>query len=347
MKKTCIALFSLILLVSSCEEKQVAKNSVTDQSHKSLITKSDKTYANFRDGSTITSYKGVLVSIPSKYPQGVLDFTVEDFESVALNTYKTGFHKVSHIKGETLSEIFKATYEVYPDMNEFKVEEYRQLLPHLTDKEIIVNSEVILDYVEKLMAFDIASAFSQLNDAPFSISDFLESERKGRRSPSLQGFLNGACVVSVVIAHPRLGIGGLLNAKSLAENFSVQKAPVSLGDQDALRHGYWIVFMGKYGAYRYGNPNRAASIVEDIAWAHECAHFGLGSKVDKHNNKVSSSYYRANVNQTGSWPNRNSTVSKSDNTIANEVAAYNIYFVQNDYQISNYNTVDQLVKSEQ
>ena len=104
-----------------------------------------------------------------------------------------------------------------------------------------------------------------------------------------------------------MDINGLWSSVDYANNLSAQYGTPTTnggsGDRmDALRHGLWGVFLGKFGTRRYSNPDKAERIIEDLLNAHECGQGGgLASAMDYHNNRIALKYYRDNVVVWGPW----------------------------------------------
>lgn len=319
--------FTLCILFTSCETElnEMSGTSTTDA----------KYFANFNSARQ-AHFKGLEVQLPEGYPTNLLEFTLRDFEDIALNRTSKNVYKVKHVRGNSLVEIIEEVYKLYPSFDYFDAKAYQRIFPKMTMEEISENSETILDYIEKIMAFDIVSAFSQLNGAEYSL---ISNERKARGYISSGDWLNTACTVSVVISHPRLDISGLRLAVDNANYFcGVYGSPTNNGGSndymDAVRHGIWGVYLGKEGTWRYSNPDKAMDIVSQLLLSHECGQSGIGTGMDMQNNRVALEYYRNNVEVTGSWPNRNTRINKTFREIAITISAYPCHLVSTVSEIS-------------
>ncbi|GEM_PF-3335328 len=333
MKKTL--LFITICCFSiSCNNNQEESRVVKPLDENS----SSKYFSNFSK-STRIEYKGMEVEFPDGYPKDLLTFKTKDFEDIALNKSQKNILKVKNIKGNSLKEIIDDVYTKYPTFDYFDAKEYQKIFPKLSIQEINEKSEAILEYVEKIMAFDIASAFSQLSGAAYSLDP---NSRKSRGPISSGDWLNSACTVSVVISHPRLDISGLYLAVDKANAMSATYGlPTTNGGSndymDAVRHGVWGVFLGKEGTWRYSDPDNAVDIITQLLNAHECGQSGLGTAMDGHNNVVALMYYKTHVQITGSWPNRNTRIHETFENVASTIAAYPCDYVTNVADINSRN----------
>jgi hypothetical protein len=245
------------------------------------------------------------------------------------------------VKGVNLGEIIDNVYRKYPSFDKFDAKQYKRFFPKLNEDEILKNSEVILLFMEKIMAFETASAFSQLENAEYSLADYVKPKSKnGRIIMSAQGFFNGVCTVSIVISHLRLDMSGLYDAYCYALDDSAQYGTPTTGGgddyMDAIRHGIWAVYMGKYGTWRY-NKATACNILDALITSHECAASGMPKKMDFHNNKVSLQYYSNNVVQSGPWWNPSTSIGQSRLQIINDMKSLPAHQVSTEAEISQKN----------
>jgi hypothetical protein len=90
--------------------------------------------------------------------------------------------------------------------------------------------------------------------------------------------------------------------------------------RDALRHGIWGTYVGKYACTRYGSVNEAASVITGFLDSHECNQNSVSSSMDKHNNVITVGYYILNTESyNAGFLNNNTRVNKTDEVIANEI----------------------------
>ncbi len=281
------------------------------------------------------NFKGLIGIIQKMYPEELFELTNNEIVNVALNKSQKKFYKVEGINGNSLTEIINFVYKKYPNFDKFDAIEYQKYFPKLSINEINKNSENILEFTEKLMGFEVASAFSQLKNAKFQI-DRLELEgskrKKTRGYISAGTWINDVCTIGVVLAHLRLDISGLWDAVDAANNQSgINGNPTTNGGSndrmDALRHGLWGIYLGKYGTWRYGDKDYAKNIIRALLNAHECGNSGISEKMDLHSNEVALEYYINHVVQTGPWWNRNTHVNESEEDIVNEIKNYPVEFL--------------------
>lgn len=344
MKK--LKLLSILFALSvfySCQKEKLISN---DQNAKA--TENNNTFANsiikfsnenmssnLRIGNISTTkeikYKNIIGNIPSGYPSELFDFKTIDIENIALKKSIYNKNIKDGMKGNSLSEIISKILKQYPSFDDFKSQEYKKYFPKLSNAEIDKNSEEIKEFIEKIIAYEIAASFSLYNNLEYKLGNITNKNARGYISSF--DWLNTACTVSVVIAHPRLDISGLRTAVDEANSKCFVPGIPSPGgggnDQvDAIRHGIWGVYLGKFGTWRYSDQSNARSIIAQLLNAHECGQSGLGTNMDFHNNQIALNYYSANVTQTGSWPNRNTRVHKTTETIVNEIANYQRIYCQ-------------------
>lgn len=329
MKKQLILLVILTLFIFSCEKNDTFNDLNTQQSQNHVA----KNNANARKN---VNFKNLNVEIPDYFPNGVLNFKSNDFYNIAMNSSKGSFYKVNHIKGKSLKEIMDNAYKYYPNMNTFDSKEYKKIFPQFTEEQIVDNKEILDEVIEKMMAFDISSAFSQLKDAKYIL---FENNKNARGYISSFDWLNSACTVAIVVSHPRLDLSGLAQAVNDANSLCfTYGTPTSNGGTndlaDAVRHGIWGIYLGKHGTWRYSDPSNAWGIIYELLAAHECGHSGLGTAMDFHNNSVALKYYSDHVQVTGSWPNRNTRIFESVETIASTIASYQCDLVYTEYSMT-------------
>lgn len=283
------------------------------------------------------------ISDTLQYPSDLLDYTAQDFQDIALNKSNKSIVKIKNIKGNTLDEIIEDVYSKYPSFDQFNSQAYKKIFPKLSTDEIQENKEIILECVEKMMAFDVSSAFSQLKGAKYALTD--KKKKNARGTIMSSEWLNEACTVMVVVNNLRLDINGLWKSVDVANSQAGSKGiPTTNGGtndyMDAVRHGVWGIFLGKYGTWRYSDPNKAAGIILQLLNAHECGQYstdgGKSTLMDMHNNKIALNYYRSHVKITGSWLNHSTEISESDDTIASTIASYSVTLISNSLNLSDF-----------
>lgn len=326
-------------LILNDENTRVTENNNTFEN--SIVKFSNENINdNLRIGNISTTkeikYKNITGNIPSGYPSELFDFKTADIENIALRKSIYNKNIKDGMKGTNLYDIMTKILKQYPSFDKFKSQEYKKYFPKLSNAEIDKNSEEIKEFIEKIIAYEIAASFSLHNNLQYKLGNITNKNARGYIS-SFE-WLNTVCTVSVIIAHPRLDIIGLINAVN--EGNTKCFIPTLFGgngtnDQiDAIRHGIWGVYLGKFGTWRYSDISNARSIIAELLNAHECGQSGLGTRMDFHNNQIALNYYSANVTQTGSWPNRNTEVSKTTQTILDEISNYPRIYCQTDLAIN-------------
>ncbi len=194
------------------------------------------------------------------------------------------------------------------------------------------------------MAFETISAFSQLPNGKFNFNDHPKSKttRNGRINSDLNDIFNSVCGVAVLVMHARIDVGGGFHAVDVANEKCVRACPSCLSSDDkadALRHGIWGIYLGKYSTYRYGDKSKAYGIILQLLESHECGLSGPSQQMDYKNNYSALQYYSDVVEVTGPWWDRNTTIYASDESIANHMNGLNYYLVSPS-QIWNYSTYE-------
>ncbi len=303
-------------------------------------------YSGLRQSQKEISYDVLQAFLPESYPINLSEFKVQDFEDIALKKSEKTYSNVEIVKGNTLDEIIEATYKKYPSFDQFEPQAYKGLFPKLSENEIIQNKEIILDFTEKMMAFDVSISFAKLEDAKYVISNKRNRDARGYISGGT--WLNEVCTVSIIISHLRLDINGLWSSVEYANSLSAQYGLPATNDgngdrMDALRHGLWGIFIGKFGTHRFSNPNKAKGIIKDLLDAHECGQGGLdggfSSAMDLHNNKIALKYYRDNVVVWGPWWNKSTLIQSHPGYIAIQLSLYPVDLVSTTAEMNQRNDV--------
>lgn len=210
MKKQSILLFFITFFILSCEKNESLFPSPNQNSN--INISGDVSKARKK-----VSIKDFSVMIPEYFPNDVMEYNPNDFYNIAMNNHKKVFFKIKHIKGNSLKEIFENVLKYYPNIDIYNAKEYQKIFPDLSENEIFLNKENLDKVLDNLMAFDISSAFSQLKGAKYVLS---EDNKNARGYISSFDWLNSACTVAVVAAHPRLDFSGLSLAVSDANSKS-------------------------------------------------------------------------------------------------------------------------------
>lgn len=337
-----ILFLSLTLSYISCDKESILTSVNSLQKNEDSQVSNTVQFAITEDTKEV-KFKNLEGIIPAEYPSELFEFNANNLSDIALNKFEKKYQTVKGIKGSSLSEIIESVYKRYPSFETFDSKQYKKFFPKLSNDEILKNSEIILQFTEKLMAYEVVSAFSQLENTEFTLKDFRKPKNKNARGYiSSFEWLNSVCTVAVVVTHLRLDISGLWNAVDVANNLSSSHGtPTTNGGtndrQDALRHGIWGAFLGKYATWRYGDKNHATQVISELLIAHECGYGGMSVAMDMHNNCIALSYYYNHVIQTGPWWNRNTEIPQSDDDIVNEIKTYPVDFVTNSNQIDERN----------
>lgn len=253
-------------------------------------------------------YKNLNAQMPAAYPEGLLEFSPGDLEHISLTENLNSKSGLRIVRGSTFDEIVDGVRRNYPDFDNAAPEEYKPYFPKLSREQIIENQDIVFQYVEKLMGYEVAISVAAL--------------RNGRAKSNLRTAYetSNSCEEWYYATHLRLDKGGMDKARDLAKS----KAGTNIDErQDANRHAVWNVYLGKYAAYRYGSVNEAMAVVLGLTEAHECDTpqiEALSKDMDLFNNLVGLQYftqiaqkYKKNIF------NYNVKVTKSDDEIFNYI----------------------------
>ncbi|SKB94188.1 DUF6973 domain-containing protein [Dyadobacter psychrophilus] len=269
-------------------------------------------------------YKNLSAQMPIAYPEEILDFSPSDLEYIALTENLNGASHLRTINGNTFDEIVEGVRKNYPDFDNATPEEYKPYFPKLSTEQIIENQDIVFQYVEKLMGYEVAISVA--------------ASRSGRTKSNLRTSYgtSNSCDEWYYATHLRLDKGGMDKARDLAKS----KAGVLEDErQDANRHAIWNVYLGKYAAYRYGSVGEAMGVVQGLTEAHECdvpQNKALSKDMDLFNNLVGLLYfsqiaqkYKKNIFDY------NVKVTKTDDEIYTYIKSLNDRMAASSAEISN------------
>ncbi|MCF2500711.1 DUF6973 domain-containing protein [Dyadobacter chenhuakuii] len=220
----------------------------------------------------------------------------------------------------------------YPDFDNATPEEYKPYFPKLSTEQIIENQDVVFQYVEKLMGYEVAISVA--------------ASRSGGTMHNLRtAYQSNSCEEWYYAGHLRLDKDGMKKAMDLA----YAKAGYGTNDRsDANRHAVWNVYLGKYAAYRYGSVNEAMAVVLGLTNAHECdtpQNQQLSKDMDLFNNLVGLQYftqiaqkYKKNIFDY------NVKVTKTDEEIFGYINSLSARIVASSAEINNGSPLNILVK---
>ncbi|MCP9768888.1 hypothetical protein EGI22_13280 [Lacihabitans sp. LS3-19] len=333
-------LIILFFLISSCENNKIESPNNLSQTSLSESYFEDLKKEDFKQ----VQYKGLTGLIPREYPLELFSFDSKSIQKIVENRDYKSIPKIKGIKGQNLYEITEFVKSRYPSFDNFDAEIYNEIFPTLTIEEIKSNSELILEFTEKLIAFETISAFSQLPNGKFNFNDHPKSKssKNGRINSDLQDIFQSACGVAVLVMHPRIDVGGGFSAVDVANEKCTRACSTCSGSDDkvdALRHGIWGIYLGKYATYRYGDKSKALGIILQLLESHECGSSGSAQQMDYKNNYVALQFYSDVVEITGPWWNRNTTIYASDEFIADHINSLD-YFLVTPSQIWDYSSYE-------
>lgn len=223
-------------------------------------------------------YRNLSAQMPVAYPEALLKFSPGDLEHIALTENLTSAANLRTVKGNTFDEIIEGVRKNYPDFDNATPEEYKPYFPKLSTEQIIENQDVVFQYVEKLMGYEVAISVAA------SRNRRIQSNMRVNYGPN-------SCEEWYYATHLRLDKGGMDKARDLAK----AKAGTNVDErQDANRHAIWNVYLGKYAAYRYGSVVEAMGVVQGLTEAHECDTpqiEALSKDMDLFNNLVGLQYF--------------------------------------------------------
>jgi hypothetical protein len=204
----------------------------------------------------------------------------------------------------------------YPSLSKIddnEIEKAKKYFPKMDKKQAYENWQTVLDYVEKLIGYDVALEVSQKKKSP-----------KNGRVNYLMTPLN-SCEFWFIAGNARMK-SGVETASSLAfekELYATGESSHNYqGRGDAIRHAIWNIYIGKYACDSYGEISKAAEKIKGFTDAHECTSpEGADKEMDLHNNAVGIEYYkmiaqRVKVGCFLGICNHNVVIGLSDNTIA-------------------------------
>ena len=280
------------------------------------------------------TYKNLSAQMPVAYPETLLEFSPGDLEHIALIENLNSASNLRTVKGNTFDEIVEDVRKNYPDFDNATPEEYKPYFPKLSTEQIIENQDVVFQYVEKLMGYEVAISVA--------------ASRNERTESNMRvNYESNSCEEWYYAGHLRLDKGGMKKAMDL----SYAKAGYGTDDRsDANRHSVWNVYLGKYAAYRYGSVNEAMAVVLGLTEAHECDTpqiEALNKDMDLFNNLVGLQYftqiaqkYKKNIFDY------NVKVTKSDDEIINYLKSLSDRIVTSSAEIKNGSPLTILVKLE-
>ena len=275
--KKIIALASIIVasLTFSCREENVQNEApVKLTSFKSV------------------KYKEIEALMPIDYPSELVNYNEVQLKEVALANQNKNL-RITQKK--TLTEIVENVYAKYPSFDNFDAKAYKKYFPKLTEAEIIANSESILSYMEKLMGYEVADVFSKEGDGIIEVKP--KKNKNGRVGINILEAIT-ECETWYYLAHLRMDWNGIYTARDKAFESSSTVDGNAGGAQDkidALRHGVWGSYVGKYACYRYGSVSEAYFVAKGFVESHECNQSGPDTEMDAHNNKICLGYYLMNA----------------------------------------------------
>ncbi|MCF2446093.1 hypothetical protein L0657_19195 [Dyadobacter sp. CY345] len=258
-----LSLFSILLY--SCSEPSVKEES-------KLISDTDTKLVTFRN---------LKAKIPVNYPEELLKYGPDDLQLIAAKG--KGSANMRTTEGNSFDEIAENVLEEYPSFDEFKPEQYKKYFPELSENEIQENSEDILDFMEKLMGYEVA----------ISVSTLPEGRNLRVTSGNNPGEAN-SCEKWYYANHLRLDKGGIEYAAGKALDYTTIYYGSNANDHtmaNSFLHAVWNILLGKHAAYRYGDVWKAREVIEGLTDAHECDSPDDEKQMDLHNNDVGLEYF--------------------------------------------------------
>ncbi len=237
-------------------------------------------------------FRGINAMLPANYPLEILEYEGIDLLTISLLPPNSNGIKINGSTGKTILEITKSVRGKYKLSDEYNLENFKRYFPLLKLEELKQNESIIVDYINKLMGFEIATLLSQLEDKDFSEN---MHSKKGR-------ILKTDCDTSInpelsyYLAHSFwMNWAGLLAAKNASFDLQQYRFPGSdgSGKADAYRHGVWACLTAKNGFYPYCGKSRRIELTRGFCASHEVnsCNSDLADAIDLHNNERSLHFY--------------------------------------------------------
>jgi hypothetical protein len=300
-----------MFLSFSCskEEEILRSESTTSKNEKKLRIQ-------FSNPEKKVKYKNLDCTMPEEFSEELLTLSESDFEEIFQRSSKKKFKKLYGFYGDNLYTIFENVKKKYPNFDKFETTEYKKFFPTLSDLELKENSEAAMEYIEKLMAYEIAVIFMHTPNATLSSSN--NKNKKGRLQ--LNDIFQWPCAAAIWVTHVRIHVNGIYTANDIGLDNAYYPSGISDAEKNAVRHGAWATLIAKYALYRYSDEFKIKDLAYRLVTCHEIGLNDLDSVIDRKNNFFSAFYYLPqNITITGPWWNRNSEVSKSPQQIITDV----------------------------
>jgi len=268
-------------------------------------------------------FKGLKVNHKYESTRESFDFTVEDYQIMLVDQMKTKSNPAgrtskveeieSNITWEMISVIAEKNSTKYPDIWDMNEDDYAVLkadFPTLIDQQLEENIEIIDQYYENNLRFDII----------IDLADTLNVNRETEAGRIIgnciddKSYFNGKATCTKEIWF------GLWNAQAVkdikeARDKAIQFEKDLYGDAtgltvgDAFRHSIWNTLIAKYYADRKKDVSKGVEMAKEFTDLHEECNKICGSndwdiEMDKHNNFVGRNYFSSTafINTTGKWP---------------------------------------------
>lgn len=293
MKSQVLIIAVIVFFAASCN---------TDHSPDNLIQ-------TIEYSTELLNFKGLTVNHNTKTPISALEYTEKDFQQLLLENLSSNTENkkvFTELVYPTLEELAMIATEIesnYPSVYHPTPEDadsIRNDFPGLNDEQIEANLEIIDEYYEQNMKYDIIQVLSSNNG--------------GNINNRILDYPGGLCSKEfwVVMGRPR-AIDSVKDAKENAENATQQLYPSVSHFQtraDAFRHAFWSVLIAKYYGTKKDDLQKGLQLAEEFTDAHEecnkesSSWLDYDSEMDYHNNWVGRVRFNltARYEVIGSWP---------------------------------------------
>jgi hypothetical protein len=150
-------------------------------------------------------YQNLNAQMPEDYPDELINYTYSDLEHISLTgNFEPKTNLRTH-SGNSFDEIIEIVRRKYPDFENADTEAYRRFFPDLSDRELIEKREVMFQYIEKLMGYEVAIGMAALRT---------KNVRTGSAMRIL--YTTTSCEQWYYASHLRLDMDGIKKARELA-----------------------------------------------------------------------------------------------------------------------------------
>ncbi|WP_162633098.1 DUF6973 domain-containing protein [Echinicola strongylocentroti] len=215
-------------------------------------------------------YKGLKVNHKGRAIEA-LNYTLEDYQKLYLSKVSSTVGRVNAtletVSYPSLEELVIAeqkALENYPDlynMNDKDIERIREDFPELTDEQLAENIELIEEYYEKNLQYDI---FLEI----LSISAGTESSLVSR----VNYYGGAACGEEFWFLYSRpTAATAVMKAKEQSEKFEYDIYGGNFGQtkSDAFRHAAWNALIAKYYADSKKDILKGLTLAQEFTSIHE------------------------------------------------------------------------------